>query len=60
MPLFEYEYIGEARRPDGRTVRLPPAMGLWDRGPVLQVAISVTNELTAKLASEEDRPPGLL
>jgi len=57
MPLFEYQYVGEARLPDGRIVRLPPARGLWEKGPVLQVAISVTNELTAKLASEGKHAP---
>jgi predicted aspartyl protease len=41
MPILNIQLAGEAQTPDGKTVPIPPQVALVQRGPVVQVSVSV-------------------
>ena len=58
MPLFEHNYTGVVRSPDGKTTRrLSSEWLLRVTGPVLKVSITVTPEHAEKLSHAEGKPP---
>jgi len=41
VPILNIQFSGEAQGPDGTTVAVPPKTALLQRGPVIQVSVTV-------------------
>lgn len=55
MPLLTVQFSGQAQAPDGKTIPLPPPVALQQRGPVLQVSLTVA-ESVAKALAQQGQP----
>ena len=54
MPILPLQLSGEGRTPDGRTVGIPHAVALQQRGPIVQVSLTV-EETIARTLLEQGR-----
>lgn len=52
MPVLHSQFKGQGKKPDGTVVELRPAIVLQGRGPVLQVAITVAEQIAAELVKQ--------
>lgn len=52
MPILHAQLTGPGQTPDGKPVNLPPAMVLQQRGPVVQVAVTLEQAFSAALAQQ--------
>ena len=41
MPILHIQLGAEGKTPDGKTIQFPPAVGLQQRGPVIQVTVTI-------------------
>lgn len=41
MPIFHIQLMAQAKTPDGKVVNLHPAIALHQRGPILQVTVTI-------------------
>lgn len=55
MPILHTQLAGQARTPDGRIVPVSPAIALQQRGPIVQVAVSLP-ESVAKALVQQGKP----
>lgn len=55
MPLLTFQLAGQAQTPDGKIVAVPPPVVLQQRGPVVQVSITVA-ESVAKTLAQQGQP----
>ncbi|MBI3695626.1 MAG: hypothetical protein HY238_12410 [Acidobacteria bacterium] len=55
MPILHTQLAGQGQTPDGKVVQLPPRMVLQQRGPVVQVAITIQEALATALV-EQGKP----
>lgn len=49
MPILNGILGGEARRPDGTRIQVPPPIALAQRGPILQVNLSVNQAVAEQI-----------
>lgn len=49
MPILHVQLSGDGQQQDGTTVRLPPAMALLLRGPIIQVAVTVAESIAEQI-----------
>jgi predicted aspartyl protease len=49
MPILHAQMAVQAQQPDGSFVQLPPNIGLIQRGPCLQVAVTIAKPMGAQL-----------
>lgn len=57
MPILHLQFAAEIRTPDGKTVQVPPAAALHQRGPVIQVTVTIEqNAGKALLAQGKSMP----
>lgn len=52
MPNLTVQLGAQAQTPDGRTVSVPPAIVLQQRGPVLQASISVLESMAKEILQQ--------
>ena len=52
MPILHLQLSGEGLTPDGRTVTIPHAVALQQRGPVVQVSVTVEETIARTLAEQ--------
>ena len=41
MPILHIQLGAQVKAPDGRIIQLPPALALHNRGPVVQVTVTI-------------------
>lgn len=49
MPILNVQFAGEGKRPDGTTFLVPSSAVLMQRGPVVQVTISVGQQIASQV-----------
>jgi predicted aspartyl protease len=52
MPIFHIQLAGQAKTPDGKILPVPPALVLQQRGPVIQVTITIEQNMGKALAQQ--------
>ena len=52
MPILHSQIEAHAKTPDGKTVQAPPAVALQHRGPILQVSVTVEQNLGQGLIAQ--------
>lgn len=52
MPIVNIQLAGQGKLPDGKTFDVPPQAVLTQRGPVLQVTISVGQQIAAQVLQD--------
>lgn len=52
MPVLHSQFNIEGKTKEGKVVRLPPALGLVQRGPVLQVTVAVVEQIATELVKQ--------
>jgi predicted aspartyl protease len=57
MPILHVQIQAQAQTPDGKTVTIHPAMALQQRGPVLQVVVSVEQNMAQALQQQGQTVP---
>lgn len=57
MPIVNIQLSGEGQLPDGKKVNLPPQAVLAQRGPVVQVTVSVGQQIAAQVLQEGGELP---
>ena len=49
MPILHTQFAAEGKRADGKVIHLPPTTALQIRGPVVQVSVSVEQNIAQQL-----------
>lgn len=49
MPILNIQLAGQGKRPDGTTVAVPPQAVLTQRGPIVQVTVSVGQQIATQV-----------
>ena len=57
MPLLTFQLAGQAQTPDGQTIAIPPPVVLQQRGPVVQVSLTVAETVAQALAQQGSTLP---
>lgn len=52
MPILHLQYSGQIQAPNGSTVQVPPANALLQRGPVVQVTVSLGQTLAQQITQQ--------
>ena len=55
MPTFQIQISGQGKTPDGKVIVVPPSVALQQRGPVIQVAVSLEQNM-AKALMQQGKP----
>ena len=55
MPILHIQLAGQGQTQDGKIVPIPPALALQQRGPVVQVSVSL-HESFAKALVQQGKP----
>lgn len=51
-PILHSQFIGQGKQSDGKTVQLPPRLVLAQRGPVVQIAVTLADPVAAELLKQ--------
>ena len=57
MPIPHGQYQAEGKAPDGKIIQLPTQVGLMTRGPLVQVTVSLADQIASKLIKQEKAIP---
>ena len=57
MPILHVQYDGQGQTPDGKTVNIPPAVALHQRGPVGQALIGIGQVFADQLRQQGTQLP---
>jgi predicted aspartyl protease len=57
VPLLTFQLAGQGQTPDGKTILLPPPVALQQRGPVVQVSITVEENVAKTLVQQGQQVP---
>jgi predicted aspartyl protease len=52
MPILHSQYQAEGKAPDGKVIHLPAQVGLVARGPLVQVTVSLADQITSELIKQ--------
>jgi predicted aspartyl protease len=52
VPILHSQLAGQGQTPEGKVVQVPPAVALQQRGPVVQVSISLEQSLATQLVQQ--------
>ena len=52
MPILHAQFSGRGKSPEGQDAQLPPLVALLQRGPVLQVAITIAEQIATELVKQ--------
>lgn len=57
MPILNVQLAGESQRPDGSKIAIPPQAALLQRGPVVQVSVTVGQALAQQVLQKGGTVP---
>jgi len=57
VPILHIQISGQAKAPNGQTIAFPPATVLAQRGPVVQVTVSVEQHIAQQLLQQGQQLP---
>jgi len=57
VPILHSQLAGQGQTPEGKVVQVPPAVALQQRGPVVQVSISLEQSLATQLVQQGKEVP---
>jgi hypothetical protein len=57
VPILHTQLTGQGKTPDGKIFQVPPAMALQQRGPVVQVAVTLAEPMGAALTEQGNTTP---
>ena len=52
MPILHIQLAGQGQTPDGKVVPVPPAIALQQRGPIVQVSVSLLESVAKALVQQ--------
>ncbi|MEJ7624213.1 MAG: retroviral-like aspartic protease family protein [Pyrinomonadaceae bacterium] len=52
MPILHVQYDGQGQTSDGKTVKIPPAVALQQRGPVVQIIVGIAQTFADQLLQQ--------
>jgi len=52
MPILHSQYQATAKTPDGNVIQLPAQVGLATRGPLVQVTVSLADQIASELIKQ--------
>jgi len=52
MPILHSQLLGEGKLPDGKSVPIPPSVALKQRGPVVQMAVTLADPVASELVKQ--------
>jgi predicted aspartyl protease len=52
MPILHSQFLAEGKQPDGKSVQLPPGFILAQRGPVVQIAVTLADAVASELVKQ--------
>lgn len=58
MPILHSQYQAEGKTPDGKIIQLPAQVGLVARGPLVQVTVSLADQIASELIKQGKSHPG--
>jgi len=60
VPILHTQLAGQTKTPDGKLIQVPPAIALQQRGPIVQVAVTLAEAMVAALAQQgKPTPPSV-
>ena len=57
MPIHHTQLIGQGQTPDGKQVQIPASLVLQQRGPVVQISVTLEQSFAAALAQQSKIVP---
>jgi hypothetical protein len=57
MPTLHAQFLGQAKTPDGNPVQLAPPVALQQRGPVVQVSLTVEENIAKAVVQQGKQLP---
>lgn len=57
MPILHFQIAGQGQGPDGKTIQIPPPVVLQQKGPLVQVSVTLQESLAAALAQQGKSVP---
>ena len=52
MPILHSQFQAETKTPDGKIIQLPAQVGLVARGPLVQVTVSLADQIASELVKQ--------
>ncbi len=52
MPILHSQFQAEGKTPDGKIIQLPAQVGLAVRGPLVQVTVSLADQIASELIKQ--------
>ena len=52
MPILHVQFNAQGQTPDGKTIPLPPRVGLSQRGPCIQVTVGIARSMATQLLQQ--------
>ena len=52
MPVLHSQFNAQGTDPEGKPVQIPPVLVLIQRGPILQVAITIAEQMATELIKQ--------
>ncbi len=57
MPILHSQFAGQGKTPDGKTIMVPPPACLMQRGPCVQVSITLADQIASELIKRQEPVP---
>src|SRR5437879_542539 len=57
MPILHSQFAGEGKTPDGKSILIPPPLCLVQRGPCVQVAVTLADQVASELIKRQEPVP---
>jgi predicted aspartyl protease len=57
MPTLHSQFAGEGKTPDGKIIQIPPPVCLMQRGPCVQVSITLADQIASELIKRQEPVP---
>ena len=52
MPILHSQFVGQGKQPDGKPMTIPAPVALAQRGPVVQIAITLADQIATELVKQ--------
>jgi predicted aspartyl protease len=57
MPILHSQFAGQGKTPEGKTIVIPPPICLLQRGPCVQVSITLADQIASELVKRQEPVP---
>jgi predicted aspartyl protease len=57
MPILHSQFAGQGKTPDGKIIMVPPPACLMQRGPCVQVSITLADQIASELIKRQEPVP---